>query len=121
MRWAAAALAGLLVLAASCGDGDGPSAEPPPEAPLAATATRSSLFDSQRTFRLVLRNESDEAVTVEAVQLRSPRFELQPPSPRDTQLAPAQQLLLPVPYGMSVCPAGDEADVLVATIGGEEV
>ncbi|HYF46088.1 MAG TPA: hypothetical protein VD926_07750, partial [Acidimicrobiales bacterium] len=62
-----------------------------------------------------------EPLTVETVQLRSPKFEPESPSPRDTQLAPGQLLLLPLPYGPSVCPAGEGADVVVATIGGEAV
>ena len=88
---------------------------------LAATATRSSLFDSGRTFRLELRNEGDTAITVDTVQLRSPGFEEVAPSERDTQLAAGQQLLLPLPYGTSVCPGGSEPPVVVAEVAGEAV
>jgi hypothetical protein len=115
-------LALALVVGACGGDDGGPASTTEAAAgPLAATATRSSLFDSQRTFRLELRNQSDRALTVESVQLRSPLFEVQPPSPRDTQLGAGQLLLLPLPYGPSVCPAGDERDTVVAVVGGEEL
>jgi hypothetical protein len=118
----AAALAAALLLG-GCGD-DGPEAAPPgepAEVQLSATATRSSLFDSRRTFRIELRNEGDAEVTIDTIQLRSPLFEAEPASDRDTQLAAGSQLLLPVPYGPSVCPGGDEAPVVVAVVGGEEV
>ncbi len=99
MRRRAGAVGTLLLLLAptACGsDHSGSSAAPTPP-PLSATATRSSLFDSQRTFRLELTNEGDDAVTVTSVQLASPLFATVPPSARDTQLAPGRRLLLPVP------------------------
>ncbi len=103
----------------ACGDDGAAPAEASVQ--LHATATRSSLFDSQRAFRLELRNDGDSAVTVEAVQLDSPQFEPEPPSIRDTELAPGDQLLLPVPYGRSVCEGEDRAAVLRATVAGEAI
>ena len=118
MRRPAAALGGLLLLATACGsDGGPPDASAPVE--LTATATRSSLFDSRRTFRLELANHGADAVTVTSVQLVSPLFAPQPASPRDTRLAPGQQLLVPVPYGDSVCPASGPAELVVEVAGVE--
>ena len=114
------ALAATLLLAA-CSDDSGPTTTTDADVRLAATATRSSLFDSQRTFRLELTNESDGDVAVETVQLRSGLFEEVEPSIRDTQLAAGQRRLVPLPYGDSVCPAEDQPSVVVAVVGGEEV
>lgn len=124
MRQWAGTIGTLLLLLAptACGSDDGgSSAAPTPIPPLAlsATATRSSLFDSQRTFRLELTNDGDDAVTVTSVQLASPQFVTVPPSARDTQLAPGRRLLLPVPYGDSVCPASGESELLVEVAGVE--
>lgn len=119
MRRSAAVAVAIVLLAGACGS-DGPSAvesAPPPE--LSATATRSSLFDSQRTFRLELANDGEEAVTVTSVQLASPLFAPVPASPRDTRLAPGGRLLLPVPYGESVCPASGPAELVVEVAGTE--
>ena len=107
--------ASLLLVVVGCGD------ESPVEPELAATATRSSLFDSQRTFRLELTNEGDDEVTVETLQLRSGLFQEVDPSARDTQLAAGRRLLVPLPYGDSVCPADDVASVVVAVVGDQEV
>jgi hypothetical protein len=101
-------LTALLVLVGACSD----DAEPE----LSATATRSSLFDSQRTFRLELVNDGTEEVTVTSIQLRSPRFAEVEAGDRDTELAPGQRLLLPLPYGESVCPGSEEPPVVVAVI-----
>jgi len=86
------------------------------EPALSATATRSSLFDSQRTFRLELTNGGTDAVTVATLQLRSPDFAELDPSVRDTELAAGQRLLVPLPYGESVCPGGDGPPVVTATL-----
>ena len=120
-RRSAAVAVGVLVvlLVAACGSDDPPSVEAPPSPGLSATATRSSLFDSQRTFRLELTNEGAEAVTVSSVQLASPLFAPVPASPRDTRLAPGRRLLLPVPYGESVCPASGPAELVVEVAGTE--
>ncbi len=107
----------LLVTACSSDDTSSDQARPVPE--LSATATRSSLFDSQRTFRLELTNDGGEAVTVTSVQLASPLFAPVPASPRDTQLGPGQRLLLPVPYGESVCPASGPS-ALILQAGGAD-
>jgi hypothetical protein len=88
---------------------------------LVATATRSSLFDSQRTFRLELTNEGDQAVTVASVQLDSPLFAPLAPSPRDTRLAPGRRLLLPVPYGESICPGSGPPSLVMVAAGNEVV
>ena len=109
-----------LVLLAACGDDGGSGGGGATGVELAATATRSSLFDSQRTFRLELTNEGDAVVTVASVQLDSPLFEPVPASPRDTQLAPGQRLLLPVPYGASICP-GSGPSSLVTVVAGDDV
>jgi hypothetical protein len=116
---AAPVVAALLLLVA-CSD-DTATTEPAAEPGLVAVATRSSLFDSQRTFRLELTNEGDDEVTVDTVQLRSPLFEEVEASARDTQLAGGGRLLVPLAYGESVCPAEDEPSVVVAGIAGEEV
>ena len=54
-----------------------------------------------------------------SVQLASPLFAPVPASPRDTQLAPGQRLLLPAPYGESVCPASGPAELVVEVAGTE--
>jgi hypothetical protein len=110
-------VAAALLLLAACAD-DAPTAAAPH---LTATATRSSLFDSQRTFRLELENTGEREVTVDTVQLRSGLFEEVEASARDTQLAAGRRLLVPLPYGESVCPAGDEPSVVVADVDGEAV
>lgn len=53
-----------------------------------------------------------------SIQLRSPLFEELDESARDTELAPGQRLLVPLPYGDSVCPAGDEPSAVVAVLDG---
>lgn len=118
--FARAAAVGLLLLAACGDDGGSPVGGGATGVELTATATRSSLFDSQRTFRLELTNEGDVSVTVASVQLDSPLFEPVPASPRDTQLAPGQRLLLPVPYGPSICPGAGRSN-LVTVVSGDEV
>jgi hypothetical protein len=118
-RWAGALAASLVLLGPACGSDDGTSAGSPPSAQLSATATRSSLFDSQRTFRLELSNDGEDAVTVASVQLASPLFAPVPASPRDTRLTPGQRLLLPVPYGESVCPASGSSALVVEVAGAE--
>lgn len=115
-----AAAVGLLLLAACGDDGGSQVGGGATGVELTATATRSSLFDSQRTFRLELTNEGDVSVTVASVQLDSPLFEPVPASPRDTQLAPGQRLLLPVPYGPSICPGAGRSN-LVTVVSGDEV
>jgi hypothetical protein len=117
--FARAAAVGLVLLAA-CGDDGGRGSGGATGVELAATATRSSLFDSQRTFRLELTNEGDTSVTVASVQLDSPLFDPVPASSRDTQLAPGRRLLLPVPYGASICP-GSGPSSLVTVVAGDEV
>ncbi len=118
-RWAGALAASLLLLGPACGSDDGPSAGSPPPTELSATATRSSLFDSQRTFRLELTNDGEDVVTVASVQLASPLFAPVPASRRDTQLTPGQRLLVPLPYGESVCPAAGPSDLVVEVAGAE--
>ena len=117
---ARAAAVGLVLLAACGDDGGGQVGGGATGVELTATATRSSLFDSQRTFRLELTNDGDAPVTVASVQLDSPLFEPVPASSRDTQLAPGQRLLLPVPYGPSICP-GAGPSKLVTLVSGDEV
>ena len=103
--FARAAAVGWLLLAACGDDGGSQVGGGATGVELTATATRSSLFDSQRTFRLELTNDGDVAVTVASVQLDSPLFEPVPASPRDTQLAPGQRLLLPCPTARRSVPA----------------
>jgi len=118
--FARAAAVGLVLLVACGDDGGSPVGDGATGVELTATATRSSLFDSQRTFRLELTNAGDAPITVASVQLDSPLFEPVPASPRDTQLAPGQRLLLPVPYGPSICP-GSGPSSLVTVVTGEDV
>lgn len=103
----------LLLLAACAGDdaADAPG--------LSATATRSSLFDSQRTFRLELANVGAEDARVTSLQLRSPLFERLPASERDVVLAPGERVLVPLPYGEAVCPAAPGPSVVVVGEGVE--
>jgi hypothetical protein len=117
---ARAAAVGLVLLAACADDAGGQVGGGATGVELTATATRSSLFDSQRTFRLELTNDGDAPVTVASVQLDSPLFEPVPASSRDTQLAPGQRLLLPVPYGPSICPGAGPSN-LVTLVSGDEV
>ena len=108
----------LLVLVGCGGDAE-PAERRSDPVRLSATATRSSLFDSQRTLRLELANTGGEPVVVETVQLDSGRFAPEDPSPRDTELAPVRRLLLPLPYGEAVCPGSEEPPLLRAEVGGE--
>jgi hypothetical protein len=122
VRAAQVALTLLAVgLLASCGDEAGSSPTPERAPELSAVATRSSLFDSQRTFRLELTNEGGDDVTVERLQLRSGLFDEVEASARDTQLAAGRRVLVPLPYGDSVCPAADEPSVVVVEVDGQEV
>jgi hypothetical protein len=111
-------LVGLLLLA-GCGD-DADGAEHTPA--LQATATRSTLFDTRRTFRLELHNGGAATIRIDTIQLDSPLFEAAPPSPRDTELAPGHDLLVPLPYGEVRCDGTDDAadsELIVTTDGVE--
>ncbi len=117
-----AALLLVLVLAGACGD-DGDGGATAAEAPhLRATASRSTLFNTQRTFRLLLENEGDATVPVTSIQLDSPLFEPVDPSVRDTELAPGQGLLMPLRYGDAACDVEAPVDqTVVVDVDGDEV
>ncbi len=122
LRPAAAALAGLLLLAACGDDGSSPDdATPGAAAALRVTATRSSLFDSQRTFRLEVANEGDQPVALGRVRLDSPLFDAVPTPARDTEVPPGGSLLIPLPYGDARCEPAARPSAVVAQVGGSEV
>jgi hypothetical protein len=112
-RWVAIVVG--LVLLVGCGDdgGEAPAVE--------VTATRSSLFDTQRTFRLELRNHGAEPVVVSGVRLVSPLFEAEPPADRRTEVPAGDQRLVPLAFGPSVCPPGEGDPVVEAVVDGEAV
>lgn len=115
-RRAGAVVLALVVLSGCGGDDDGPGSEAG-AVPLSAVATRSSLFESRRAFRLELTNTGGRVVAVRSVQLVSPRFEPVPAQPRSTELAPGQTLLLPVAYGPPTCPADGVSSLRVVVDG----
>ena len=51
-------------------------------------------------------------MTVTTIQLVSPDFDEVAASPRDTELAAEQRLLVPLPYGDVGLPGGDEPAVV---------
>jgi hypothetical protein len=112
-------IASAALLLAACGDAGELDAGEPERVRLEATATRSSLFDSQRTFRLELHNVGDGEVVVDTVQLASPMFVEVPPAERGTVLQPGQQLLIPLPFGESACPEGEGPTSLRVVSSGE--
>jgi hypothetical protein len=114
-----AALVVVAVLAGGCGDDGGAAVDSPA---LEATATRSTLFNTQRTFRLELENTGTATVPVTSIRLDSPLFEPVDAEVRDTTLAPGQRLLMPLPYGESRCDDQAPVDqVVVVEIAGDEV
>lgn len=121
MSRAVVAVLAAVLLAGGCRDGggsaDGGDAEPPA---VVATASRGSLFDSRDSFRVELRNDGDDPLTVETIQLVSDRFAELPPSDRDTELAPGQALLVPLYRGEAVCPADGPVEV-AAVVDGRSV
>lgn len=73
---------------------------------LRTVATESTLFNTQRTFRLELHNEGDRTVTVEGLQLVSPLFEQVAETRRSFPVAPDDTVLVPLAFGPSRC--GDD-------------
>lgn len=75
---------------------------------LHATVERSRLFETQRQLKLVLRNDGLEAVTIDSVQLVSPRFVAMDAQARRSVLGPGRSVSMPLDFGDSSC--GDAAD-----------
>lgn len=118
------ALLAALALIVGCAGAERTSDGPDVDAgtPLRFTATRSSMFDTSRTFRLSVINEGDVTVPLDAVHLDSPLFEGKPRSERDTEVASGQTLLIPLPYGSARCGPSVEdrpSEVVVVTNGVE--
>jgi hypothetical protein len=88
-----------------------------------ATLQRSRLFETQRGLRLNLRNDGDDEVRVEAVQLDSPSFETVPAEPRDPVLPAGRgTVAMPVPFGEADCEGDtDGPTTVIVRIDGEDV
>lgn len=113
------------VPAATLSPSSAPSSAPSPSAdastgPLAMTATRSTLFDTARAFRLEVDGGS-EAVAVTSLRLDSSLFEPVEAVARDVVVGPGGHVLVPLPYGPSDCRAdagGGLGEVVVGTTSG---
>lgn len=79
-----------------------PEPGPSPVPGLTARATASTLFDTQRSFRLELSATGPE-VAVVGLRLDSPWYEPVDPVDRDLRLADGAMRLVPLPYGPAVC------------------
>lgn len=101
------------------------SATPTARQGLSATATASTLFDTQRTFRLELVQVGAD-VEITSLQLSSPWYDDVAPVARDLRLTDGGQRLVPLPYGPADCAAaspppagGPVGEVVVGTTDGE--
>lgn len=115
-------LGGVLGLTAgACGsDGEDAGATSAAAPPVHAEILRSRLFELQHRLKLTLRNDDDEPVAVEALQLDVPWFETVPPQERRSTLAPGRTVAIPIDFGDARCPPDEDADgTVVLTIAGE--
>ena len=112
-------LGGVLgFLAGACGS-DAGQTETAAAPPLHAEITRSRLFELQHRLKLVLRNDGDEPVDVEALQLDLPHFEPVDPQERHSHLVPGRAVAIPVDFGDARCPPATDTDsAVVLTIAG---
>ncbi|MBL8776827.1 MAG: hypothetical protein JNK12_12880 [Acidimicrobiales bacterium] len=112
-------LGGVLGLGAgACGSDASPEESAAP--PIHAEILRSRLFELQHQLKLVLRNDGDQPIDVEALQLDLPTFEQVDPQERHSSLVPGRAVAIPVDFGDARCPpAGDAASAVVLTIAGE--
>jgi hypothetical protein len=85
------------------GDTDDAGESSQPGTAVTATVQRSTLFETRRALRLVLRNGANQELEIGAVQLSSPQFEPVPPEPRDVPLASADRVVIPPPFGTAQC------------------
>jgi hypothetical protein len=125
MRGAAAlAVAVLFAAGVGCAGGDdtddaGESREP--GTAVTATVQRSTLFETRRALRLVLRNGANQELQIGAVQLSSPQFEPVPPEPRDVPVASGDRVVIPLPFGTAQCDrVADEPAELITHVDGQE-
>lgn len=122
-RLLALLVTGALLGAVASGRGS-ETDDPESEAPaLHAEITRSRLFELQHRLKLVLRNDGDAPVDVDALQLDLPYFEPVDPQERHSTLVPGRAVASPVDFGEARCPPATEdgADrAVVLTIAGEE-
>lgn len=97
-----------------------PASTPTGAAPLVLTATRSTLFDTARAFRLEV-DGGDAPVVVRSLRLDSPLFDPVDAVDRDLVVAPQRRVLVPLPYGPADCTAPDDAGigVVVGTVDGD--
>ncbi len=137
------AVLALIGVLAGCGGGDtaSPTTAPAPSGPAAAadeatgetatgaavagplglTATRSTLFDTARTFRLEVTG-GDEPVAITSLRLESPLFRPVPAVDRELVVGTGAHVLVPLAYGESVCDTIGEAalgEVVVGTDRGD--
>ena len=125
MRGAAAlTVAVLFAVGVSCAGGDdtddaGETREP--GTAVTATVQRSTLFETRRALRLVLRNGGNQELDIGAVQLSSPQFEPVPPEPRDVPVASGGRVVIPLPFGTVQCDRvpGEPAE-LITHVDGQE-
>lgn len=107
--------------AGACGSDGSNTATTDAAAPTVhAEVLRSRLFELQHRLKLTLRNDGDEPVAVDALQLDVPWFETVPPQERHSTLAPGQTVAIPIDFGDSLCPPAGTDGTVVLTIGGEE-
>ena len=125
MRGAAALTVAVLFAAdvgcAGGGDTDDAGESRQPGTAVTATVQRSTLFETRRALRLVLRNGANQELEIGAVQLSSPQFEPVPPEPRDVPLASGDRVVIPLPFGTAQCDrVADEPAELITHVDGQE-
>lgn len=119
-RLLAVLVTGVLLGAAASGCGSDAATEQTAAPAIHAEILRSRLFELQHRLKLTLRNDGDEPVDVEALQLDVPWFETVEPQERRSTLAPGRAVAIPIDFGDARCPPGEDLDgTVVLTIGGE--
>jgi hypothetical protein len=125
MRRLAATTLAIACAASACVAGDDATSKADAGVGVHASLQRSTLFETQRAFRLTVSHDGDDDIRVGTIQLDSPWFDLLAPQERDARVRAGGRVDMPLQFGTSVCDAGDEqADVpssVLATVDGEDV
>jgi hypothetical protein len=125
MRRLAATTLAIACAASACVAGDDATSRADAGVGVHASLQRSTLFETQRAFRLTVSHDGDDDIRVGTIQLDSPWFDQLAPQERDARVRAGGRVDMPLQFGTSVCDAGDEqADVtssVLATVDGEEV
>lgn len=131
MRRLAAATLAFTYAMSGCADGDrddgnlADRAAPDTDAAVLVSLQRSTLFETQRAFRLTVSHEGADDIRVGTIQLDSPLFEELTPQERDARVRAGGRVDMPLQFGTSVCRSGDaETDAtstVIATVDDERV